>query len=158
MWSLNWCPAPWNLNDFQFDSLRILWITTKITDLPFIGIGNLKYLQILILWNCHNLVFFPRTWLLWRDWLLTLAKGLLVLRMKEKRMKTIPWNLNDFQFDKLTNLALLPGWLRRCGKTLTYMGLSKGSTLMALPEWLVNLTSLETLIIADCRNLTLPPV
>lgn len=53
-------------------------------------------------------------------------------------------------------MALLPGWLRRCGKTLTYMGLSKGSTLMALPEWLVNLTSLETLIIADCRNLTLP--
>ena len=40
-------------------SLRILWITTKITDLSFIGIGNLKYLQILVLWNCDNLVFLP---------------------------------------------------------------------------------------------------
>ncbi|KAJ1389709.1 P-loop containing nucleoside triphosphate hydrolase [Sesbania bispinosa] len=64
--------------------------------------------------------------------------------------------LERFSIDKLPNLAALPGWLRRSGKTLRYMGLSECPSLTALPEWLPNLTSLETLLIGDCPNLTLP--
>ncbi|XP_058731319.1 disease resistance protein RGA2-like isoform X2 [Vicia villosa] len=142
-------------------SLRILWITTQVTDLSFIGIGNLKYLQILILWNCDNLVFLPRDLRhLTALKRLTIEACIEVISFEdegeEDENENYTLKLERFSIDKLPNLAVLPGWLRRCDKTLRYMGLSECSSLMALPEWLVNLTSLETLLIADCRNLTLP--
>ncbi|XP_013457312.2 putative disease resistance protein RGA3 [Medicago truncatula] len=140
-------------------SLRILWITTKITDLSFIGIGNLKYLQILILWNCDNLVFLPRDL---RH--LSALKRLTIEACEEvvsfedegEDDENYSLKLERVSIDKLPNLVALPGWLRRAGTTLRYLGISECSSLMALPEWLVNLTSLETLLIADCPNLTLP--
>ncbi|CAI8617797.1 unnamed protein product [Vicia faba] len=143
-------------------SLRILWITTQVTDLSFIGIGNLKYLQILILWNCDSLVFLPRDLRhLTSLKKLTIEACVEVIRFdgeeeKEEENENYTLKLERFSIDKLPNLAVLPGWLRKCDKTLRYMGLSECSSLRALPEWLVNLTSLETLLIADCRKLTLP--
>ncbi|CAL5213761.1 unnamed protein product [Lathyrus oleraceus] len=142
-------------------SLRILWITTQVADLSFIGIGNLKYLRILILWNCDNLVFLPRDLRhLTALKKLTIEACVEVISFEdeeeEEENENYTLKLERFSIDKLPNLTGLPSWLRRCGKTLRYMGLSECSSLMALPEWLVNLTSLETLLIADCRKLTLP--
>lgn len=140
-------------------SLRILWITTQVTNLSFISIGYLKYLQILILWNCENLVSLPRDL---RH--LTALKRLTIEACEEvisfedegEDDENYSLELERFSIDKLPKLASLPDWLRRSGKTLRYMGLSQCPSLMALPEWLPNLTSLETLLIADCPNLTLP--
>ncbi|KAJ1394896.1 Virus X resistance protein-like, coiled-coil domain [Sesbania bispinosa] len=141
-------------------SLRILWITTQDTDLSYIGIGSLKYLQTLILWNCEYLVFLPRDL---RH--LTALKRLTIESCDEvisfedegeEENGNYSLKLERFSIDKLPNLAALPGWLRRSGKTLRYMGLSECPSLTALPEWLPNLTSLETLLIGDCPNLTLP--
>ncbi|XP_057417848.1 putative disease resistance protein RGA3 [Lotus japonicus] len=140
-------------------SLRILWITTQVCNLSFISIGRLKCLQILILWNCENLVFLPRDL---RH--LTALKRLSIEACEEvtsfedgeEENENYSLKLERFSIDKLPKLAALPGWLRRSGKTLQYMGLSVCRSLMALPEWLPNLTSLETLLIADCPNLELP--
>nr|AGT75396.1 CC-NBS-LRR disease resistance protein [Cicer arietinum] len=148
---------PKNLSNLV--SLRILWITTKVTDLSFIHIGNMKYLQILILWNCDNLTFLPRD----LSHLTSLKKltieaceGVISFEDEGEENENYSLKLERFSIDKLPNLAALPGWLRQSDKTLRYLGLSECSSLMALPEWLVNMTSLETLLIADCPNLTLP--
>ncbi|MED6192856.1 hypothetical protein PIB30_013955 [Stylosanthes scabra] len=142
-------------------SLRILWITTQVNDLSYIGFKTFSSLQILILWNCENLAFLPHDLghltALKR---LSIEACLEVTHFGDEGEQEIEEDyslkLEQFSINQLPELLALPNWLRRCSKTLRYLGLSQCQSLTAFPEWLPVLTSLETLLIADCPKLTLP--
>ncbi|RYR17350.1 hypothetical protein Ahy_B03g062122 [Arachis hypogaea] len=142
-------------------SLRILWITTQMNDLSCIGFKTFSSLQILILWNCENLTFLPHDLRhLTALKRLSIEACLEVTHFGDEAEQEIDddysLKLEQFSINQLPELLALPNWLRRCSKTLRYLGLSQCQSLTAFPEWFPILTSLETLLIADCPKLTLP--
>lgn len=50
-------------------------------------------------------------------------------------------------------MTALPQWLQGAAHTLKFLAIADCPELVALPEWLPNLTSLETIIIRSCPKL-----
>ncbi|KAL3755486.1 hypothetical protein ACJRO7_002525 [Eucalyptus globulus] len=113
-------------------SLRMLWIVDcpKLTSLPQ-GIKNLKALEDLVIWDCESLR----------------------LPESESNEPCSMSRLQSFRFEGLPGLISLPGWLEGSASTLERIRIVDCPKLSALPEWLLNCSSLRTLEIGSCPEL-----
>ena len=62
-------------------------------------------------------------------------------------------NLKSFVIDGLPKLVVLPRWLEGSALTLRNLRIARCPNFLELPEWLKNLTALESIQIAECPRL-----
>ena len=157
-------------------SLRYLLILTKQMCFPHNGIGCLRSLRTLIFHNCPKLEYFldriqhltalRRLSFARCDSLISLPSGMKDLTRLETLVisdcikltlmegEDYPVSLRLLLIDNLPQLVALPRGLKRSASTLQFLSIGNCHNLVALPEWLPNLSSLQTLEISHCGKLS----
>ncbi|KAK0594926.1 hypothetical protein LWI29_001862 [Acer saccharum] len=126
------------------------------------GIGNLKTLRGLVISNCPNLVSLPSS--------IKRLSSLEALCLSDCEKLNLDWgmgmeeedtcqDLNDTRphlrglaLSKLPQLVELPQWLLRCSaNTLQRLGIVECPNLLALPDSLQNLKTLEVWVVQKCH-------
>jgi Leucine-rich repeat (LRR) protein len=160
-------------------NLRVLSISTKQTYLPengieclhslrclgFMkcprlkslpeGIQQLKALRILGFIGCESLISLPRGMKH-----LTTLENLSIINCRKVNLmegEDYPTRLRSLTIGKLPQLMALPQWFMGSANTLQLLIIYDCENLVALPEWLSNIYSLEKLVIAGCEKLSSLP-
>ena len=157
-------------------SLRYLLILTKQMCFPHNGIGCLRSLRTLIFHNCPKLEYFldriqhltalRRLSFARCESLISLPSGMKDLTRLETLVisdcikltlmegEDYPVSLRLLLIDNLPQLVALPRGLKRSASTLQFLSIGNCHNLVALPEWLPDLSSLQTLEISHCGKLS----
>ncbi|XP_027174173.1 putative disease resistance protein RGA1 [Coffea eugenioides] len=133
-------------------NLRTLTIVDcpKLTFLP----SSMKYLtalENLYIIDCDELTLFE-----WQDIEgIKMVRSLVIGGLPELSSKDVQCfeNLKSFVIDGLANLVVLPRWLEGSALTLRNLRIARCPNFLELPEWLKNLTALESIQIAECPRL-----
>nr|XP_027065757.1 putative disease resistance protein RGA3 [Coffea arabica] len=133
-------------------NLRTLTIVDcpKLTFLP----SSMKYLtalENLYIIDCDELTLFE-----WQDIEgIKMVRSLVIGGLPELSSKDVQCfeNLKSFVIDGLPKLVVLPRWLEGSALTLRNLRIARCPNFLELPEWLKNLTALESIQIAECPRL-----
>ena len=160
-------------------NLRVLSISTKQMYLPDKGIECLRSLRSLGFMKCPRLKFLPEgiqqlialriLGFIGCESLISLPRGmkhlttlesLSIINCREVNLmegEDYPTSLRSLTIGKLPQLMALPQWFMGSANTLQLLIIYDCENLVALPEWLSNLFSLEKLVIAGCEKLSSLP-
>ncbi|KAL5575078.1 hypothetical protein UlMin_016777 [Ulmus minor] len=135
-------------------SLRFLSITTRERCIPEDRIACLTSLRTLIVSRCINLVTLPDgvRCLTGLEDLTIISCGQLVLNEADDvEIKRL--SLQTLRLVNLLSMVALPGWLQGSADTLRYLHIAGCDSLRTLPKWLTKMTSIQKILICDCRDL-----